>query len=180
MTPTLTVKDIRLTERDVPFAREQAGGGVEADPAGARDVDLGPGMQVGEIVRGTGRAVERLHVGLELDQVARHETRGEAEMAGDFLGALAARQSARDFAFSLGEQVKAVQAAQRQAAEVHVLEIGSGLDQDDEIAVGQDVGARAVDQAGQLFGQIIACPARPDIPELFAKRFETKQADPVP
>ncbi len=36
-------------ERDMPLAGHQAGGGVQADPAGARQIDLGPGMQVGEI-----------------------------------------------------------------------------------------------------------------------------------
>jgi hypothetical protein len=39
---------------DVAFAGEQAGGGVEADPAGAGHVDLGPGVQVGEIGRRAG------------------------------------------------------------------------------------------------------------------------------
>ena len=38
-------------ERDVPFAGEQPGGRVEADPAGAGQIDLGPGVQVGEVAR---------------------------------------------------------------------------------------------------------------------------------
>jgi hypothetical protein len=37
-------------------------------------------MQVGEVVIGARRAVERLEIGLELDQVARDEARGEAQM----------------------------------------------------------------------------------------------------
>ena len=54
----------RRGERDVALAGEQAGGRVEADPAGAGKVDLGPGMQVGEVGFGAGGgAVERLHVG---------------------------------------------------------------------------------------------------------------------
>ena len=65
------------------FAGEQAGGGVEADPAGAGQVDFGPGVQIGEVGGGAGGAVERLHVGRELDQVAGDEARGEAEMAQD-------------------------------------------------------------------------------------------------
>jgi hypothetical protein len=40
----------RAGERDVAFAGEQAGGRIEADPAGARQVDLGPGVQVGEVL----------------------------------------------------------------------------------------------------------------------------------
>ncbi len=42
----------RAGERDVPFAREQPGGGVEADPARARQIDLAPRVQVGEILLG--------------------------------------------------------------------------------------------------------------------------------
>ena len=68
-------------ERDVPLARHQARGRVEADPAGAGQVDLGPGMQVGEVLGRPCRPVQRLHVGDELDQVAGHEPRGVAEMA---------------------------------------------------------------------------------------------------
>ena len=73
----------RRGERDVALAGEQAGGRIEADPAGAGQIDLAPGMQVGEIVVGAGRAVERDEVGLELDQVAGDEARGETEMAED-------------------------------------------------------------------------------------------------
>ncbi len=71
----------RTGDRDVPLAGEQAGRRIEADPAGAGQVDLAPGMQVGEIPVGAGRTVERLHVRRELDQVARDEARGQAEMA---------------------------------------------------------------------------------------------------
>ena len=46
-------------ERQMAFAGEQAGGGVEADPAGAGNIDFRPGVQVGEIMVGAGRAVER-------------------------------------------------------------------------------------------------------------------------
>ena len=37
-------------ERDVAFAREQSRGRIEADPAGARQIDFGPGVQIGEIL----------------------------------------------------------------------------------------------------------------------------------
>ena len=70
-------------ERDVALAGQEAAGRVEADPAGAGQVDLGPGVQVGEVVVGAGRAVERDEVGLELDQVAGDEAGGEAEVAQD-------------------------------------------------------------------------------------------------
>ena len=41
----------RAGEGDVALAGEQAGGRVEADPAGAGQVDLAPGVQVGEVGR---------------------------------------------------------------------------------------------------------------------------------
>ena len=66
-----------------PSPVEQARGRIEPDPAGARQIDLAPGVQVGEVVRRTLGPVERLLVGHELDQVARDEARGEAEMAQD-------------------------------------------------------------------------------------------------
>jgi hypothetical protein len=68
----------RAGHRDVALAGEQPGGRVQADPARARQVDLAPGVQVGEVALGARRAVERLDVGLELDQVARHEARRQA------------------------------------------------------------------------------------------------------
>ena len=71
----------RARERDVPFAGEQARGRIEADPAGAGQVDLAPRVQVGEVLLGARRAVERFDVGGQLDQVAGDEPRGEAEVA---------------------------------------------------------------------------------------------------
>ena len=68
----------RRGERDMALAGQQAGGGVEADPAGARQIDLGPGVQVGEVGGRALRAVQRLHVGDELDQVAGDEARGDS------------------------------------------------------------------------------------------------------
>ena len=70
----------RTRERDVAFAGEQPRGRVEPDPAGAGQEDLAPCVQVGEIDLGAARAVERLHIALELDQVARHEPRREPEV----------------------------------------------------------------------------------------------------
>ena len=71
----------RTGQRYVAFAGEQPRGRVEADPAGAGQEHLAPGMQVGEVDLGARRAVERFHVALELDQVARDEARREAEVA---------------------------------------------------------------------------------------------------
>ena len=71
----------RCRQGQVPFAREQAGCGVEADPAGARGVGFGPGVEVGEVRRRPRRPIDRLLIGSELDQVARDEPRGDAQMA---------------------------------------------------------------------------------------------------
>jgi hypothetical protein len=63
------------------LAGQQAGRRIEPDPAGAGNVDFRPGMQVGEIVVGALRTVQRDEIRLQLDQVAGHEARGETEMA---------------------------------------------------------------------------------------------------
>ncbi len=68
-------------ERNVALAREQTGGRVEADPAGTGQVDFGPRVQVGEVAVRSRRAVERLHVGHELDQITGYEPRSEPQMA---------------------------------------------------------------------------------------------------
>ncbi len=73
----------RTGQRDVPFAGEQAGGGVEADPAGTGQVDLGPGVQIGEIVGGAFGAFQRLFVGDQLHQIAGHEARSQPQVAQD-------------------------------------------------------------------------------------------------
>jgi hypothetical protein len=68
----------RRDQRDVAFAGQQPGGRVEPDPARAGNEHLGPGMQVGAVLLD---AVGRRHVRLQLDQIARHEARRQAEMA---------------------------------------------------------------------------------------------------
>ena len=67
-------------QRNVPFAGQQSRGRVQADPAGARQKDLAPGVQVGEVGFGAAGAVDRLHIGRELDQVARDEPRRQAQV----------------------------------------------------------------------------------------------------
>ena len=49
---------------------DDAVGRIEVYPARAGQIDLAPGMQIGEIDRRTGGTVERNQVGLELDQIA--------------------------------------------------------------------------------------------------------------
>ena len=70
----------RAGERNMAFAGQKSRGRVEAHPASPGQVDLSPCMQVGEVVRGARGAVERLHVGSKLNQVARHKPGGEAEV----------------------------------------------------------------------------------------------------
>jgi hypothetical protein len=63
------------------LAGKQAGCRVEPDPARARQIDLGPGMQVGEILVRPAGARHRFLVDDQLDQVAGDEARGEAQAA---------------------------------------------------------------------------------------------------
>ena len=68
-------------QRDVALARHQAAGGIQADPARAGQVNLAPGVQVGEVVVGAAGAIQRLHVGGQLDQVARHKPCRQPQVA---------------------------------------------------------------------------------------------------
>ena len=58
-------------KRDVSLPGEQRRRGVEPDPAGAGQVDLGPGVQIGTVLAG---------VIAEIDQIPRHEPGGESEV----------------------------------------------------------------------------------------------------
>ena len=69
----------RRRQGDMTLSGEEARGGVKADPAGAGDIDLRPGVQVGEIGGGALGAFPRFDVRHELDEVARHEPRSEAK-----------------------------------------------------------------------------------------------------
>ena len=71
----------RARERNVPFAREEPRSRIQSDPSGPRKVNLAPRVEVGEVDIRAGRPVERFHVGLELDQVARDESRRQPEVA---------------------------------------------------------------------------------------------------
>ena len=71
-------------ERNVPFAGEQPRGRIEAHPPGAGQIYLGPGVEVREVLAGPLRALQRLLVGPQLNQITRDETRGQPEVAQRF------------------------------------------------------------------------------------------------
>ena len=73
----------RGRDRNMPLARQHARGDVKADPAGARQIDLGPGVQIGEVAFDLARALDRIDVGAKLNEIAGDEARGETEMAED-------------------------------------------------------------------------------------------------
>ena len=73
----------RRRQRDVTLAGEQPRRRVEPDPAGPGDVDLGPGVQVGEVGGGARWPVERLHIGCQLHQIAGHESGGQPQLPQD-------------------------------------------------------------------------------------------------
>ena len=68
-------------DRNMPLAGQHARGDVEADPARAGQIDLGPGVQIGEIVLDLARPFDRIDVGAQLNEIAGDEARGETEMA---------------------------------------------------------------------------------------------------
>lgn len=70
----------RARQRNVAFAGKQSRGRIEPHPARTGNINLGPGMQVGEIPLGSARSVQRLDVGGELDQVSGCEARRESEV----------------------------------------------------------------------------------------------------
>src|ERR1022692_3182454 len=70
----------RAGERDVPFACEQSRCGIEADPTGAREVNLAPSMQIREIRRRSSGPIQRFHVCCQLNEVARNEARRYSEV----------------------------------------------------------------------------------------------------
>ena len=70
----------RYRQRNVPFAGEQAGGGVDANPTGTGYVGFAPGMQIGEIDLRAGRAVQRLFIGDQLNQISGDKAGGDSEV----------------------------------------------------------------------------------------------------
>ena len=93
-------------QRDVALAGEQPRGRVETHPARSGKVDLGPGVQVGEVVLRPRRAVERGDVRLELDQVSRDEPGRQPELPrGAAPAAMPCRGTSRCPASSVSSQV---------------------------------------------------------------------------
>src|SRR5882724_1344652 len=66
---------------DMPFAGHQAAGRVEANPPGTRQIHFAPSVQVGEVNGSSAWAIQRFHVGRELDEVAADKARGQTKMA---------------------------------------------------------------------------------------------------
>ena len=65
----------------MPLAREQPGSRIKPDPPRARQIDLGPCVQVREIHLRPARAVEAFHIRLELDQVPGNKARRQPHAA---------------------------------------------------------------------------------------------------
>ena len=73
----------RGVQGDMAFCAEKAGSRIEADPPRTRQIDFRPRMQVAEIDARTLRSVERVDVGLQLNEISGHEARRESEMSRD-------------------------------------------------------------------------------------------------
>src|SRR5690606_38395663 len=70
-------------EGDMTLPGEQPRGGIEPHPAGAGDVYLAPGVEVGEVPLGARGSVEGVDVGGQLHQIAGGKARGEPQVAED-------------------------------------------------------------------------------------------------
>ena len=53
----------RGSQRNVALTGKQCRGGIEPDPAGTGDVDLGPGVQIGEVLGWAARTIHARLVG---------------------------------------------------------------------------------------------------------------------
>ncbi len=73
----------RRRDRQMPLATEHSRGRIHPDPAGAGQINLGPGVQIGKILVRALWPVDRLDVGAQLNEIARDEARGEAEITQD-------------------------------------------------------------------------------------------------
>ena len=115
-------------ERDVAFARHKTGGGIEPDPAGTRQVDFGPSVQIGKVGARAGRAFDRDLILYELYQIARDKTTGKTQQAQ-----------------RLHQQPRAVAAAPRATTE----RLGRGLHTDLLAQRVLDVGSESLIQRNQ-------------------------------
>ena len=103
----------RRGQRNMAFAGQQPRCRVQPDPARTGQIHLDPGVQVGEIMVGARRPVQRDQVGFQLDQIARHKPRRDAQIAQD-----------------LHQQPTAVAARPRRAAQRHLGRLNAGLHAD--------------------------------------------------
>ena len=71
----------RAAQGDVPLAGQQARGRIETDPPRPWQIDLAPGVEIGEVHLGPARSIQRLLVGRQLDEVPAHETGGHPHRA---------------------------------------------------------------------------------------------------
>ena len=71
----------RRGKRQMAFRAQQPRGRVEPDPARARQIGLGPGVKIDNILLGTLRPFERIDIGAKLDEIAGDEARRDAEPA---------------------------------------------------------------------------------------------------
>src|SRR5262245_1882216 len=70
----------RAGERQMAFSGKQPGRRVETDPAGARQIHFGPGVQISEIFFRPRWTVEGFDVRGELNQIAGDKSRSKAEV----------------------------------------------------------------------------------------------------
>ena len=68
-------------ERDVAFARQKTRGGIEPHPAGTRQVDLSPGVQIGKVRTRARGAFDRDLILNELHQIARDKATCKTEQS---------------------------------------------------------------------------------------------------
>ena len=57
----------------MPLGSQQPAGGIESHPARPGQIDLGPGVQIGEIARRSWRSIQRRNIGGQLHEIPRAE-----------------------------------------------------------------------------------------------------------
>ncbi len=85
-------------ERDMAFAGQQPGRGIQTNPTRTRHINLRPGVQIGEVLFRAGRAVQGFNVGGQLHQITGHEARRQPHMPQRLYqqpGGIAARAAAQ-------------------------------------------------------------------------------------
>ena len=66
---------------DVSLTGKQTRSGIQPQPARPGYVDLRPGVQIGKIMVGSDRPLQRFHVRSELDQIARNKACSQSQVA---------------------------------------------------------------------------------------------------